>query len=117
MSEAAYHAAVENRDACASSAVRGLPARFATGAKNSALKLMAAALLAEGTTTLTEVLEILDVDTMAELGADWDARSSGSGTSVRINVPERPDIKPTTTSHVACARPSACSDRLRRPRR
>ena len=68
MSEAAYHAAVENRDRLR--VVGG--ARLAgsvcvTGAKNSALKLMAAALLAEGTTTLTEVLEILDVDTMAEL--------------------------------------------------
>ena len=38
-----------------------------TGAKNSVLKLMAAALLAEGTTTLTEVPEILDVDIMGEL--------------------------------------------------
>ena len=38
-----------------------------TGAKNSVLKLMAAALLAEGTTTLTEVPEILDVEIMAEL--------------------------------------------------
>lgn len=38
-----------------------------TGAKNSVLKLMAAALLARGTTTLTEVPEILDVEIMAEL--------------------------------------------------
>ncbi len=38
-----------------------------TGAKNSVLKLMAAALLAEGTTVLTEVPNILDVEIMAEL--------------------------------------------------
>ncbi len=38
-----------------------------TGAKNSVLKLMAAALLAEGTTTLREVPDILDVEIMAEL--------------------------------------------------
>lgn len=38
-----------------------------TGAKNSVLKLMAAALLAEGTTTLENVPNILDVEIMAEL--------------------------------------------------
>ncbi len=38
-----------------------------TGAKNSVLKLMAAALLAPGTTTLREVPEIYDVEVMAEL--------------------------------------------------
>lgn len=38
-----------------------------TGAKNSVLKLMAAALLAEGTTTLLNVPSILDVEIMGEL--------------------------------------------------
>ena len=38
-----------------------------TGAKNSVLKTMAAALLAEGRTTLTEVPHILDVEIMGEL--------------------------------------------------
>ncbi len=38
-----------------------------TGAKNSVLKLMAAALLAEGRTMLAEVPDILDVEIMAEL--------------------------------------------------
>jgi UDP-N-acetylglucosamine 1-carboxyvinyltransferase len=38
-----------------------------TGAKNSVLKLMAAALLAQGMTTLREVPDILDVTYMAEL--------------------------------------------------
>ena len=37
------------------------------GAKNSVLKLMAAALLAEGTTTLSQVPDILDVEIMSEL--------------------------------------------------
>lgn len=38
-----------------------------TGAKNSVLKVMAAALLAQGRTTLTEVPHILDVEIMGEL--------------------------------------------------
>ncbi|MCW2776947.1 MAG: UDP-N-acetylglucosamine 1-carboxyvinyltransferase [Frankiales bacterium] len=38
-----------------------------TGAKNSVLKLMAASLLAEGTTTLTAVPDILDVAIMSEV--------------------------------------------------
>ena len=37
------------------------------GAKNSVLKLMAAALLAQGRTTITNVPEILDVAIMSEL--------------------------------------------------
>jgi len=61
-----------------------------TGAKNSVLKLMAAALLAEGTTTLTSVPEILDVAIMGELlrrlGCDVE-RLSGT---VDITVPEQP---------------------------
>jgi hypothetical protein len=44
--------------------------------KNSVLKLMAASLLAEGTTRLTNVPEILDVPVMAELLQRWAARSS-----------------------------------------
>jgi UDP-N-acetylglucosamine 1-carboxyvinyltransferase len=63
------------------------------GAKNSVLKLMAAALLAEGTTRITNVPEILDVEIMAELlrrlGCvvvhDLDAAS------LAITVPEVPD--------------------------
>lgn len=62
------------------------------GAKNSILKLMAAALLAQGSTTLTEVPNILDVTIMAELlrrlGCDV-AHDPVLGT-VRIDVPETP---------------------------
>ena len=50
-----------------------------TGAKNSALKLMAAALLAPGRTTIDEVPDILDVAIMSEvlrrLGCDVDVRA------------------------------------------
>ncbi|MEY3734072.1 MAG: hypothetical protein RL347_1431 [Actinomycetota bacterium] len=61
-----------------------------TGAKNSVLKLMAAALLAPGRTTLREAPDILDVEIMAELlrrlgcSVEHDA---ASGTVV-IDVPE-----------------------------
>jgi UDP-N-acetylglucosamine 1-carboxyvinyltransferase len=69
------------------------------GAKNSALKLMAAALLASGRTVVTNVPDILDVHVMArlleELGCSVSvqhprplAGSSGSG-SVTIDVPEQ----------------------------
>jgi UDP-N-acetylglucosamine 1-carboxyvinyltransferase len=63
-----------------------------TGAKNSVLKLMAAALLAEGTTTLTDVPAILDSAIMCELlrrlgcEVDYDA----TGGRVDITVPALP---------------------------
>ena len=60
------------------------------GAKNSVLKLMAAALLAEGTTTLTNCPEILDVPLMADvlrgLGCDVDV----TGSEVAISAPAEP---------------------------
>ncbi|MGH3785946.1 MAG: UDP-N-acetylglucosamine 1-carboxyvinyltransferase [Pseudonocardiaceae bacterium] len=60
------------------------------GAKNSVLKLMAASLLAEGTTTLTNCPEILDVPLMADvlrgLGCDVDV----TGSEVRITTPAEP---------------------------
>jgi UDP-N-acetylglucosamine 1-carboxyvinyltransferase len=60
------------------------------GAKNSVLKLMAAALLAQGRTVVTDVPDILDVDYMADLvrrlGADVTVdRAAGS---VAIAVPD-----------------------------
>ena len=64
-----------------------------TGAKNSVLKLMAAALLAPGESTITNVPDILDVEIMAELlrrlGCSVDHDVSGG--TVRIDVPEEPD--------------------------
>ncbi len=60
------------------------------GAKNSALKLMAAALLAEGKTTLHNVPRIADVEIMSallkSLGCDVDA----DGNTITITVPEVP---------------------------
>jgi UDP-N-acetylglucosamine 1-carboxyvinyltransferase len=60
------------------------------GAKNSVLKLMAAALLAEGTTTLTNCPEILDVPLMADVlrGLGCDVEVVGS--QVRIVTPAEP---------------------------
>lgn len=66
------------------------------GAKNSVLKLMAAALLAPGTTTITNVPDILDVAIMAELmrrlGCEvhHDAPDPTVGGTVTITVPEQP---------------------------
>lgn len=64
-----------------------------TGAKNSVLKLMACALLAPGTSTITNVPDILDVEIMADLlrrlGCDV-VHDLGEG-SVRITAPEVPD--------------------------
>jgi len=60
------------------------------GAKNSALKLMAAALLAEGTTRLHNVPEITDVETMGEvlsaIGATVERDESGT---ISITTPRR----------------------------
>ncbi len=71
-----------------------------TGAKNSALKLMAAALLASGRTTLDEVPDILDVAIMSEvlrrLGCEVTyERTPGSGGGGRlvIDVPENPSTE------------------------
>ena len=64
-----------------------------TGAKNSVLKLMAATLLAPGTSTITNVPDILDVEIMAELlrrlGCDVDHEATAG--RVRITVPEEPE--------------------------
>ncbi|HEY2165772.1 MAG TPA: UDP-N-acetylglucosamine 1-carboxyvinyltransferase [Jatrophihabitantaceae bacterium] len=67
------------------------------GAKNSVLKLMAAALLAPGETTLTNLPDISDVLIMHELlkrlgcGVEVDAR--GSTDRVNISVPDVPNFE------------------------
>lgn len=60
-----------------------------TGAKNSVLKVMAAALLAEGRTTLTEVPHILDVEIMGELlrRLGCDVAYDPVAATVEIDVP------------------------------
>ena len=59
-----------------------------TGAKNSVLKLMAAALLAEGTTTITNCPDILDVPLMAEVLRGLGATVELDGSTVRITSPD-----------------------------
>ncbi|SDC01515.1 UDP-N-acetylglucosamine 1-carboxyvinyltransferase [Geodermatophilus telluris] len=68
-----------------------------TGAKNSALKLMAAALLASGRTTVDEVPDILDVSIMSEVlrrlgcGVTYERSGlSGGGGRVVVDVPDDP---------------------------
>ncbi|MGY1783029.1 UDP-N-acetylglucosamine 1-carboxyvinyltransferase [Geodermatophilus sp. SYSU D01036] len=68
-----------------------------TGAKNSALKLMAAALLASGRTTIDEVPDILDVAIMSEVlrrlgcGVSYERSGQpGGGGRVVVDVPEDP---------------------------
>ena len=60
------------------------------GAKNSALKLMAASLLATGTTTVTNLPDILDVDVMGRLLEELGCRVGIDHTAARaeIEVPE-----------------------------
>jgi UDP-N-acetylglucosamine 1-carboxyvinyltransferase len=67
-----------------------------TGAKNSALKLMAAALLAEGTTVLEEVPGILDVEIMSELLRRLGCTVESSGEvsrTLKIDVPAEPGFE------------------------
>ncbi len=61
-----------------------------SGAKNSVLKLMAAALLAEGTSTITNCPEILDVPLMADVLTGLGCQVQLSGDTVRITTPAEP---------------------------
>ncbi len=61
-----------------------------TGAKNSVLKLMAAALLAEGSTVLHGVPRILDVEIMSELLSRLGCVVRHDDASLEITVPHRP---------------------------
>ena len=67
----------------------------AGGAKNSALKLMAACLLAEGRIVLSNVPRITDVDTMAEvlraMGAEVERHDAGD---VEVTAPPEGDLVP-----------------------
>jgi UDP-N-acetylglucosamine 1-carboxyvinyltransferase len=60
-----------------------------TGAKNSVLKLMAAALLAEGTTTLTAVPDILDVTIMSEVLRRLGCGVQRGAGTIALDVPAR----------------------------
>ena len=61
-----------------------------TGAKNSVLKLMAASLLAVGTSTIRNVPDIADVDIMADLLKRLGCDVSRSDSTISITVPEAP---------------------------
>ena len=61
-----------------------------TGAKNSVLKLMAASLLAVGTTTIRNVPDIADVDIMADLLTRLSCTVTHEGSVVTIDVPAAP---------------------------
>ena len=61
-----------------------------SGAKNSVLKLMAAALLAEGTTVLANVPDILDVTVMGEVLRRLGCDVVRGAATVSITVPEMP---------------------------
>lgn len=60
------------------------------GAKNSVLKLMAATLLAEGTTTITNCPDILDVPYMAEVLRGLGCEVELDGDTARITTPAEP---------------------------
>jgi UDP-N-acetylglucosamine 1-carboxyvinyltransferase len=63
-----------------------------SGAKNSALKLMAAALLAPGRTVLHDVPDILDVGYMAVMLTNLGCSVERDGSSVAIEVPADADL-------------------------
>jgi UDP-N-acetylglucosamine 1-carboxyvinyltransferase len=77
------------------------------GAKNSVLKLMAAALLAEGTTTLTNCPEILDVPLMADVLRSLGCRVTVDAGTVTIDVPAEPGAQADYRS-VSTLRASVC---------
>ena len=77
------------------------------GAKNSVLKLMAAALLAEGTTTLTNCPEILDVPLMADVLRDLGCDVVVDGATVTITTPAELNHEATSPS-VGKLRASVC---------
>ena len=62
------------------------------GAKNSALKLMAAALLAHGRTVLTNVPRITDISIMAEVLRRLGCAVACTDDEVVIDVPEHPGV-------------------------
>ncbi|MGD9530274.1 UDP-N-acetylglucosamine 1-carboxyvinyltransferase [Pseudonocardia sp.] len=77
------------------------------GAKNSVLKLMAAALLAEGTTVLTNCPEILDVPLMADVLRSLGCEVAIDGDTVGIDVPAQPGAQADYRS-VSRLRASVC---------
>lgn len=79
------------------------------GAKNSVLKLMAAALLAEGRTTLENCPEILDVPLMADVLRSLGCAVSIEGRPCTSTCPPNRARRPTTGRCRSCARRCASS--------
>lgn len=77
------------------------------GAKNSVLKLMAAALLAEGTTTITNCPEILDVPLMGDVLRGLGCEVDVAGDTVHIATPTEPKYEADYAS-VSRLRASVC---------
>ncbi len=77
------------------------------GAKNSVLKLMAAALLAEGTTKITNCPEILDVPLMADVLRSLGCTVEVEHGTVTIDVPAEPGAQADYAS-VSRLRASVC---------
>src|SRR3954454_23635491 len=82
---AAYHRGVETFEVSPGARLAGEVT--VTGAKNSVLKVMAAALLAEGTTTLSGVPDIVDVPIMSEVLRGLRADVTGHAPDIAIDVP------------------------------
>jgi len=78
-----------------------------TGAKNSVLKVMAAALLAEGTTTLSRVPDIVDVPIMSEILRGLGAEVTGHAPQISISVPAEIGFE-ADYEHVRRIRGSVC---------
>jgi UDP-N-acetylglucosamine 1-carboxyvinyltransferase len=78
-----------------------------TGAKNSVLKVMAAALLAEGRTTLHNVPDIVDVPIMGEVLSGLGATVAGASPSITIDVPDTLGHE-AAYAHVRRIRGSVC---------
>lgn len=78
-----------------------------TGAKNSVLKVMAAALLADGTTRLSNVPDIVDVPIMARVLSGLGARVEGHPPVISITV-EGPLGHEADYEHVRRIRGSVC---------
>ena len=94
-----------------------------TGAKNSVLKLMAAALLARGRSTISEVPDNLDVEIMSELlrRLGCDVQRDLDAATVSIDVPEQPRapgrLRPRPSDARQHLRPRAVAGADRRGRR
>src|SRR3954453_18349630 len=78
-----------------------------TGAKNRVLKVMAAALLAEGTTTLSRVPDIVDVPIMSEVLRGLGAEVTGHAPQIATPGPDRTGHE-ADYEHVRRIRGSVC---------